>query len=295
MANDRVACSTGSSLGLAKMRGGVHIVEDNLRVAMRFFGEATSAGEVHVTDGLEIVYSGLDYGVFNMALLARPVTSERDLVALLSTAGRFYHERKSRWSFWLCEDLLDPSARRHSREIFADAGMRVISHAPGMLASTLTAPSRRLPEIECRIVCDPESRAAFGGLTVSCFEIPVAIARAVYEPEAAWQGSYRGYVGMVNGVAVSIVALVRTCGALGVYSLGTLPAQRHKGYGEALLRAAIAKEDADNAAARIDTPTAGIDAAGSAPLVLESTEAGYRLYRRIGFRDVTNFTVYLSR
>jgi ribosomal protein S18 acetylase RimI-like enzyme len=82
---------------------------------------------------------------------------------------------------------------------------------------------------------------------------------------------------MVNGAAVSIVALVRAGGVVGIYSLGTIPAQRHKGYGEALLRAAVAKEDA------------------GAPLVLESTEAGYRLYRRIGFRDVTNFTVYLTR
>jgi ribosomal protein S18 acetylase RimI-like enzyme len=261
------------------MRGGFQIVEDNLRVAMRFFGEATGGGEIRVTDGVEIVYSGLDYGVFNMALLARPVSNERDLAAMLATAGRFYHERKSRWSFWLCEDLLDPAARRHSREIFNDAGMRAISHAPGMLAQALPAPSRPLPEIECRAVTDPDSRAAFGGLTVSCFEIPLAVARAVYEPQSAWQGAYRGYVGMVNGTAVSIVALVRAGGALGVYSLGTVPAYRHRGYGEALLRAAIAREKTDK----------------TEPLVLESTDAGYRLYRRIGFRDVTNFTVYLTR
>ena len=83
---------------------------------------------------------------------------------------------------------------------------------------------------------------------------------------------------MVNGSAVSIVALVRAGGAVGVYSLGTIPAHRHKGYGEALLRAAVTPENTANE-----------------PLVLESTEAGYRLYRRLGFRDVTNFTVYLTR
>ena len=107
----------------------------------------------------------------------------------------------------------------------------------------------------------------------------------MYEPESAWQGAYRGYLGIVNGAAVSIVALVRAGGAVGVYSLGTVPAQRHKGYGEALLRAAVSSEKA-----REDTldNTTG-------PLVLESTEAGYRLYRRLGFRDVTNFTVYLTR
>jgi GNAT superfamily N-acetyltransferase len=260
------------------MRGGFRMVYDNLRVAMRFFGEATGGGEVRTADGVEMVYSGLDYGVFNIAMLARPVVSERDLTGVLATAGRFYHERKSRWSFWVCEDLLDPSARRNCREIFTGAGMRAISHAPGMLASVLGAPSRPLPEIECRAVSDPGSRAAFAALTVTCFEIPVAVARAVYEPESAWQGAYRGYLGMVNGSAASIVALVRAGGAVGVYSLGTVPAHRHKGYGEALLRAAVASGNLPDE-----------------PLVLESTEAGYRLYRRLGFRDVTNFTVYLTR
>jgi ribosomal protein S18 acetylase RimI-like enzyme len=254
------------------------MVEDNLRVAMRFFGEATGGGEIHAAEGVEMVYSGLDYGVFNIALLTGPVSSQRELTLILASAARFYHERKSRWSFWVCEDLLDSAARRHSREIFSEAGMRAISHAPGMLTSALAPASRALPEIECRAVCDPESRAAFAGLTVSCFEIPLAVARAVYEPEGAWRGAYRGYVGMVDGLAVSIVALVRASGAVGVYSLGTIPAQRHKGYGEALLRKAVA-----------------LDSAGNDPFVLESTEAGYRLYRRLGFRDVTNFSVYLTR
>jgi ribosomal protein S18 acetylase RimI-like enzyme len=271
-------------------RGGFKLVEDNLRVAMRFFGQATGAGELRTADGVELVYSGLDYGVFNIALLAGPVTSERDLTTILVAAGRFYHERKSRWSFWICEDLLDAAARRHSREIFNESGMRAISHAPGMLTPGLAPPSRTLPEIECRAVSDPESRAAFAGLTVTCFDIPPAVARAMYEPESAWQGAYRGYVGLVNGSAVSIVALVRASGAMGVYSLGTIPAQRHKGYGEALLRAALASEKGNlvrEKAARENVP--------DEPLVLESTEAGYRLYRRLGFRDVTNFTVYLTR
>ncbi len=276
------------TLLLRNTPGGFRMVENNLRVAMRFFGRATGTGEVCVADGLELVYSGLDYGVFNMALLARPVSSERDLAASLAAAGRFYRERKSRWSFWLCEDLLDPTARRHSREIFTEAGMRAISHAPGMLAPALPAPSRPLPEIECHAVSAAELRAAFAGLTVSCFDIPFSVARAVYEPESAWQGAYRGYVGMVNGSAVSIVALVRAEGAVGIYSLGTIPAHRQQGYGEALLRAALAQENAacENAARENAVPE---------PLVLESTDAGYRLYRRIGFRDVTNFTVYLTR
>jgi GNAT superfamily N-acetyltransferase len=266
------------------MRGGVQMVEENLQVAMRFFGEASGSGEVRSVDGVQMVYSGLDYGVFNIALLEHPVATERDLAAMLARCGRFYRERKVRWSFWLCEDLLEPPARRHCREVFSEAGMRVISHAPGMIALNLTASSRPLPKIECRPVADAASRAAFTGLTVTCFDIPLSVARSIYEPESAWNGGYRGFMGLANGVPVSIVALVRACGVVGVYSLGTLPEYRHMGYGEALLRAAsemFQTQEAKNGSKE--------------PLVLESTDAGYRLYRKLGFRDVTSFTVYLTK
>ena len=62
-----------------------------------------------------------------------------------------------------------------------------------------------------------------------------------------------------------MVATVVYSGVIGIYSLGTLPAFRNRGYGEALLRAAVR------------TCPAGL------PLVLESTAAGYQLYRGWAF------------
>ena len=38
--------------------------------------------------------------------------------------------------------------------VFAEAGMRPISQAPGMISNALPPPSRVLPEIECRPVRD---------------------------------------------------------------------------------------------------------------------------------------------
>jgi ribosomal protein S18 acetylase RimI-like enzyme len=55
---------------------------------------------------------------------------------------------------------------------------------------------------------------------------------------------------------------------------------RRKGYGEALMRAAL-----DVVRQRTGHDTT----------ILQSTEAGYSLYRRMGFRDVTRFTVYLTK
>jgi hypothetical protein len=96
-------------------------IDDNLRIAMRFFGEATGSGEIRVVEGAQMVYSGLDYGVFNIGFLDGVAATEQSLGSVLATCGRFYKERCARWSFWLCESLLDGSVRRRSRDIFAEA------------------------------------------------------------------------------------------------------------------------------------------------------------------------------
>ncbi len=257
------------------------IVEENLRCAMRFFGEATQLGEVRALDGAVAMFSGLDYGVFNIALLTRPIEgNDGGLETRLLEISRFFKERSLRWSVWLCEDLLDTRARRRERQIFFDFGMRAISHPPGMIAAALMRPARPLPAMECRPVADLPTRLAFAEITSITFEIPYTVAHAVYTPEQAWKGEYQGFVGLVDGRPVSIVAIVAAAGALGVYSLGTLPAFRRQGYGEALLRIATAEVQR----------RAGLDR-----LVLQSTEAGYSLYKRMGFRDATKFTVYLTK
>jgi ribosomal protein S18 acetylase RimI-like enzyme len=146
-----------------------------------------------------------------------------------------------------------------------------------MVASALAAPTHPIPAIDCRPVSNASTRFAFAELTSICFDIPFSVARAVYEPEGAWQGDYRGFIGYVAGRPVAMAALVRAEGALGIYSLGTLPDYRRRGYGEAILRAALAEHKDGEL------------------MVLESTEAGYPLYRRLGFREAAKFSVYLTK
>jgi GNAT superfamily N-acetyltransferase len=256
-------------------------VEENLRTAMRFFGEATGKGEVRTLGRTVAMYSGLEYGVFNISLLTRSaIAGDGGLDAALTETAQYFKEHTQRWSFWLCEDLLDAATRRKARQICSNFGLRPISYPPGMIAAKLLPPVRPLPQIECRAVLDDKMRQAFAEITSACFEIPTGIAHAVYGPVSAWNGAYKGFVGLVDNRPVAIAAMVQAAGALGIYSLATIPAHRHRGYGEALFRAATA---------------ASRPKASPEPFILQSTEAGHELYRRMGFRDVTKFTVYLTR
>jgi GNAT superfamily N-acetyltransferase len=213
-------------------------------------------------------------------LQGEPPAGIGEFTERLAECARYFAPRTMRWSFWLCEDLLDYSTRRRARSLLMDRDLRPISQAPGMLAESLAPALRPLPKIECVPVADRPTRQAFGALTAVSFDIPMAIAKAVYEPERAWFGDYRGYVGLAGGRPVAIIAIVATPEALGVYSLSTLPECRRMGYGEALLREAVAVEQRRTGIERV---------------VLQSTDAGYSLYRRLGFHEIAKFSVYLTR
>ena len=149
-------------------------IDENLRAAMKFFGNATGSGEIEELDGAVAMFSGLDYGVFNIALLTRPITN--DLETRLAAIARFFRERTMRWSVWMCEDMLDPASRRRERQTLANFGMRAISNPPGMIAERLLPPARPLPAIECVPVSDAKTRKAFTELTSISFDIPYMVA-----------------------------------------------------------------------------------------------------------------------
>lgn len=257
------------------------VVDENLRAAMRFFGQATGSGEVFPLPGAVAIFSGLDYGVFNIAMLEGRVTrANGGLETRLAEIARYFKKRTLRWSFWVCEDLLDPGLLRRARQTLVDFGLRAISHPPGMIAPALLPPLKPLPSIEVHPVANETLQRAFSEITAVSFEIPFTVAHAVYSQDRAWHGDYRGFVGMAEGKPVSIAAVVVAAGALGVYSLATYPVHRHQGYGEAMLRAAVSEVQRETGIGRV---------------VLQSTEAGYALYHRMGFREATRYSVYLTK
>ncbi len=256
------------------------IVDDNLRLAMRFFGQATGTGEISNLPGGLAIWSGIEYGVFNIAMLDGPPEGEHGLAERIADAARFFKPRTGRWSFWLCEDHLDVHQLRRARATFADFGLRPISHPPGMIAASLAPPRGSLPTLRIEPVETPSQQYSFAEITALSFEIPYVVADAVYGQPRAWTGDYHGVVGTVEGRVVAIAAIVETKDAIGIYSLATHPAFRRRGYGEALLRETVAQVEKRSGPRRI---------------VLQASEAGHALYRRLGFRDVTRFAVYLTK
>jgi ribosomal protein S18 acetylase RimI-like enzyme len=147
-----------------------------------------------------------------------------------------------------------------------------------MIADRLLPANKPLPRLEIRRVCSEAERDVFCEIGSVCFHVPIPWFREVFDSDRVWD-DFAAYVAYSEGNPVSTAAVVAGGGAIGVYNVATLPAEQHRGFGEAVMRHAL-KE--------------GLRTHGSKPLILQSTPAGLRLYQRMGFRTVARVAVYSS-
>jgi GNAT superfamily N-acetyltransferase len=146
-----------------------------------------------------------------------------------------------------------------------------------MVADRLLPPRRTLPSLEFRRVSDAATRVDFDHIMSVAFGIPLATAREIYEKEETWRGDMVGWIGYAEGLAISTAATVTTADVVGLYAVGTLPGWQGKGFGEAVVRHALGQACAQS---------------GIETTVLQSSEAGFRLYQRMGYRTITQYAVF---
>ncbi len=260
-----------------------HGVEENLRSMMQFFSRARNNGEVTQRECVQLVSSGIDFSPFNSAMLAEPLLSEdiREFESCVSIAAEYFRQRRERWSFWLCDEMLPPALRRKAKSILMSRHMRQTSEPPGMIAETILPSKRTLPEdLGVLEVRDAKSRADFSGVTACTFDLPFSICREIYQSESSWtEGPMRGWVGYVGAEPIATCATVVTGEVIGVYTVSTMPAFRRRGYSELLMRYVLSEMMRET---------------GLRTTILQATPAGYPMYHKMGFRSVCNFSIFLS-
>lgn len=246
----------------------------NLRAALSFYGLPEERG------GVALISSPVTYSVFNIALLAEPVgPAPKALEGRIELARDHFRAEGRDWSFWVCEDWLPQRAQRRMHDIFGTFGMNCIAESPGMEIAGLSASPRPLPEATFRRVGDEATRESFTQLIAQCFYVPVKVAQQVYNRAGIWDAPLQAWLGYSEGEAVCAAATTVAAGALGIYSVATSPAHRRRGFAEAVMRHAVSE-------ARPACP--------GAPIVLQSSSFGLRLYRQMGFKRTTRFFVFAT-
>ena len=253
-------------------------IAENLRESFRIIAASRAGGEVRELKGVSIASASVAFQMFNAAFLSSPVASEAELARRILLPDLHFHSRGLEWAYWVCQDLLDSATLRRSRRLFEQHGLRQSVELPGMVAETVLPPVRPLPELDVRRVEAGATRDAFCAIGSVCFHVPITWFTEVFDSDSVWE-RFRGYVGYLDGELVCTTAIIPGGGTLGVYNVATLPGHQRRGYGEAVMRHALAD-------ARRQHRTEGV--------ILQSTPAGLHLYERMGFQSITRIAVYAS-
>jgi GNAT superfamily N-acetyltransferase len=253
-------------------------VAANLRESFRAVAASRAPGEIRELRGVSIASAGVAFQMFNTAFLSAPVPNEAELARRIMLPSVHFDARGLEWAYWVCEDWLEARARRRSRQIFERHGLRHSVDLPGMVAERILPPVKPLPKLEIRRVGDAATRDAFCAIGSVCFHVPLPWFREVFDNDVVWE-RFIGWVGYVDEEPVSTAATVMGGGAVGVYNVATMPEHQKRGYGETVMRHAVAEAQRRH---------------GIGQTILQSTPAGHRLYERMGFRTVTNVAVYAS-
>ena len=252
----------------------IETVEQNLVEFFRHFARHRPSGRIEELDGVSIASCGIDFHMFNAAFFSAPVTAaEGDLERRIDLAAGHLGVQGGRWAFWACEDRLDKSIAGRASKAFGRRDLFLTLRHPGMVSTGLKPPRRPLPQLEIRPIEDRQSRLAVAHINSVAFRIPFEWCLELYDIEALWGGAFSGYIGRVNGEAVSTAATLAAAGTVGVYCVATLPGHERKGYAETMVRHAVAR-------------------AGQGQSILQATSPGFSLYRRMGYEVVTHFAIY---
>ena len=214
---------------------------------------------------LTMVATGLPLSFFNGAFL-RGATEEPE--HLVAEAIRFFGDRSLPWLLWV-RDTVSPEVLAAGRA----AGLHDAGGPPAMGMAPILAPPSPPTELRIEIAPTPEALRDHASMLRDGFGMPQEFVDRLVQPGLLDDPGMAAFVGRVNGEPVSCSLLAISGTTAGVYNVATPERFRGRGYGEALTWAVLAE-----GARR-----------GCTHGVLQASDAGYPIYRRMGFIDLGRY------
>ena len=215
-------------------------------------------------DGVTTVFANRALSFFNLSILDLPLTGTDDFHDALAVA-RSRASASAHPSFLaLCGEW----APDGWEDVAADAGWLRSLSMWGMATDRLLPTRRPEPALEFRLVCEQVTALDVGLVNAFAYDMPPQAFDCLGEMEL-WEGGAFGIVGYDEDRPVTSASAFVLPNAIYVAMVASAPGLHGRGYGEAAMRRAIAEAE---------------QAAGRRRIWLHATEAGFPLYRSMGFQ-----------
>ena len=193
------------------------------------------------------------------------------------TVNYFQTNDVASFTWWLAPHLESTAWRQH----LVAHGLQYDGNTPGMAVDLATLRDPQTTPLTIRHVEDSRMLAEWTRTLIQGFEMPAEMAPAFLAmvESLGTDLPFRHYLGYLNDEPVASSTLFLGAGVAGVYNVATVAAARGRGIGSAMTLAPLYE-------ARQLGYRAGI---------LQSSEMGYRVYRRLGFQKVCQMAHFYWR
>jgi N-acetylglutamate synthase len=246
------------------------VAEANAK-AWEHLAESVPGGFTRRGNGALAVVTGLEMAAFNGVFA---ISSDVDVQALtelldvVAAAGAPYSmQLRPGWP----KEVEQVTGRRRLERVPGEPVMvltddRQLARAQAVDGLTI----RQVERHEGGLLAEVSSRA---------FDVLEHVYRRLLQPEMIEREGRRSYLGIVDGTPVATSIGVTVGESVGVFGVGTLPAHRRRGYGAALTARAVS--DGFRTGARWAW--------------LSSSEAGFGVYRSLGFETIESWDFWEVR
>jgi GNAT superfamily N-acetyltransferase len=221
---------------------------------------ASAGGVVEDREGVTLMASGIPIPMFNPAFVLGPSS---DPAATLAEIAGFFADRSPGYAVYFRDETAPGFA-----EACAAAGMAEHWRPPLMVLDPIPDEDPPVPEGLTVEVVDAGNYDDYLGTLCAGFGMPMDLVAPFQGGTMLRIEGFTGLLGRVDGAAVAASGVFAEGRTAGVYNVATVPDRRGKGVGAAVTAAA----------ARHGATTAGCTRA-----ILQASEAGEPVYRRMGY------------
>jgi ribosomal protein S18 acetylase RimI-like enzyme len=259
-------------------------VNDSVELSIRHFVDAwrlmctgAPAYTEEAAHGVHCVFSGIPVAFFNVALVTDASVSAETLTAAGQRACDWASKRAAPWLFVVTHETL--VAGTDAAAALDACGMVPLMPLTGMIAQHVAPPSNVPTELQLVRPDDDDRCSAIVDVNGLAYGMDLESSKEILGTRAFWSGHFPA-LGLADGAPACAAAVMMVDGYRYVALVATDPARQRRGYGELVMRHALALSAL---------------AHGDGPTTLHATEAGRPIYARMGYVPIAAHTVFIEK
>jgi GNAT superfamily N-acetyltransferase len=227
--------------------------------------------------GLSISWADNAFPFWNAIFLTEQLTDADVLESRLEEAATYMRGKLRGGLVYVCEEYLSGPAKDDLLAILKRQGLELSLPITGMAGDILPLQAPSHPSLRMERVTDEDRLQAYADLNCAAYGFPLEWGKTALKGSKLWKEEGYTYLGYEGDKPVSAASAIVNDGCLYLALVATSPDARNKGYAEATVRHALQTAH---------------KATGLKRTILHATDAGFPVYRRVGYHQTAKLMAY---